>query len=118
MPRCRAVCHHFPDRRFYQSGRPSLFQSARDLLNSGDFSPRPDFLHGPGYVSKGRKALSPGMQEDQIVVTKFRECLFGPNPEDPLPKAGQPSCGLRFGKVVIPSFVILHAASAMNIFLM
>ncbi|WP_165423394.1 hypothetical protein [Ktedonosporobacter rubrisoli] len=42
-------------------------------------------------------------------MTKFRQGLFRPNPEEPLPKAGQPSWGLRFGEVAIPSFVILHA---------
>ncbi len=49
------------------------------------------------------------MQKDQVVVATFGKCALGANPENALLKASESSCGLRFGEVTIPSFVILHA---------
>ena len=49
------------------------------------------------------------MQEDQIVVALSGESALRPNPEDAALEACQPTCGLRFGEVAIPPFVILHA---------
>jgi hypothetical protein len=49
------------------------------------------------------------MQEDQVVVATFGKSALSPNPEGALLQAGEPSCGLGFGKVTIPPFVILHA---------
>jgi hypothetical protein len=110
MPRCRCVSHHFPDRSLYQIGRPPPSETALDLFDAGDFSPRPGFLQSGGNVGKGGKALSSGMQVDQIVVPLDRECLLCSNPEDASLDVCEPSCGLRFGKVAITSFIIFHAS--------
>src|SRR5215468_2729318 len=109
MPRCRRVGHHFPESRFDQIGRPPVRETARDLCDAGDFSPGPDLLQGPGHVGKGRKVLTPGMQEHQIVVALADERVLRPQPEDASLEACQPPCGLGFGEVTIPPFVILHA---------
>src|SRR6266516_1228188 len=101
--------HHLPDRRFYQIGGKLVFKTACHLFDAGDFSPRPDLGHGGGNVSEGGKRLAPGMQKDQVVVATFGKCALGANPENALLKASESSCGLRFGEVTIPSFVILHA---------
>src|SRR6266571_141963 len=66
----RAVSHNLPDRGFYQICWPSSGETALDLFDSGDFSPRPDLLQGYCNFSKGRKRLSPSMQENQIVVVR------------------------------------------------
>jgi hypothetical protein len=71
MPRCRAVSHHFPDRRFDQIGRPLPGETAPDLFDAGNFSSGPDLLQSGSNVGKGRKALSSGMQVDQIVMALF-----------------------------------------------
>jgi len=39
----------------------------------------------------------------------YADTAHGANPENALLKASESSCGLRFGEVTIPSFVILHA---------
>src|SRR5579859_6552769 len=109
MPRCRAISHEFPDRRFYQIGRPPPGETVLDLFDAGNFSPGPDFLQSGGNVGKGGKALSPGMQVDQIVVPLDRECLLYSNPENALLDVCEPSCGLRFGEVAITALVIFHA---------
>src|SRR6266700_4683858 len=60
----------FPDRRFHKRGRKLVFKTACHLADRSHFSPRPDLLQGGSNVGKGGKALTPGMQEDQIVVAK------------------------------------------------
>src|SRR6266700_7540561 len=105
----RAVCHHLPDRCFDQMSRPLPSETAFDLFDAGDFSPGPDFLQGGGNFAKGRKRLAPGMPKNQVVVTTFGKSALRPNPEDTSLQVCKPSCRLRFGKVTIPPFVILHA---------
>src|SRR5439155_12996075 len=107
MSLCRAISHHLPDCRFHKRGRKLVFKTARHLADRGHFSPRPDLLQGNGNVSEGGKRLAPGMQEDQVVVATFGKCALGPNPEDAPLETCEPSCGLRFGEVAIPPFVIL-----------
>src|SRR2546422_4749396 len=89
--------------------RKRVFKTARHLADRSDFSPQPHLMHGGGKVSKRRKRLTPGMQEDQVVVALWSESPFSPNPEDARLRACERSCGLRFGEVAIPPFVILHA---------
>src|SRR5258706_15816519 len=109
MPRGQAVSHDFPDRRFHQICRPPSRETALDLFDAGDFSPRPDLLHGWGNISKGGKALTPCMQEDQIVVARSAERSLRPNPEDASLEAREPSGSLRFGEIAITALIILHA---------
>ncbi len=66
-------------------------------------------MQGGGNVSKGRKRLAPGMQKDQVVVATFGQGALSANPEGALLETCKPACGLRFGEVAIPPFVILHA---------
>src|SRR5713101_9660623 len=100
--------HHPPDRRFDEIGTPLPGETAFDLFDAGDFSPGPDFLQSGGNVAKGGKRFAPGMQKNQIVGAAFGKGALGANPENALLKASESSCGLRFGEVTIPSFVILH----------
>src|SRR5450755_861384 len=109
MSLCRAVCYHFPDRRFHQIDGKLVRKSACYLADRGHFFPRPDGDKGLGNISKGRKRLAPSMQEDQIVVATFGQSTLSANPESALLETCEPSCGLGFGEVTIPSFVILHA---------
>jgi hypothetical protein len=109
MPCCRRIGHDFPEGGFDQIGRPPVRKTALDLCDAGDFSPWPDLVHSQRNIRTGRKALTPGMQEDQIVVALSGERPFSPNPEDTALEACQPPCGFRFGEVAIPPFVILHA---------
>src|SRR6266700_2585761 len=104
-----AVCHDLPDRRFHKRGRKLVFKTACHLADRSHFSPRPDLLQGGSNVGKGGKALTPGMQEDQIVVAKSGERPLRPNPENTSLQACQVARSLRFGEVAIPPFVILHA---------
>jgi hypothetical protein len=53
--------------------------------------------------------LLTGMQKDQIVVETFGKTTLGPNREGAFLQSGEPACGLSFGEVAIPPFVILHA---------
>ena len=76
------IRHDLPDRRFHQSCWPLLSKAALNLLNTGDFSPGPDLSQSPGNVGKGGKALTPGMQEEQVVVALSGECPFRANPVD------------------------------------
>src|SRR5689334_12882617 len=108
MPRCRRVSDEFPDRRFDKALWPPPNETAFDLFDRGNFSPRPDLLDGSCKVSKGRKHLAPGMQKDEVVVARPCECALRPNPEHPLLEAREPSCGLRFDKIAISPFVIFH----------
>src|SRR5712691_3537339 len=78
----RAVAHDLPDRRFYQMRRKRVFKTARHLADRSDVSPQPHLTQGGGNVSKNRKRLAPGMQEDQVVVALSGESPFSPNPED------------------------------------
>src|SRR5258706_8814234 len=79
------------------------------LCDLGHFSPRPDLRQNGGNVGKCGKRLAPGMQKDQVVVETFGQGALSANPEGALLQACEPSCGLRFGEVTIPPFVILHA---------
>ena len=72
----RTVSHDLPDRRFHQMRRKRRFKTARHLADRSDFSPRPHRVHGGGNVSKRRKRLAPGMQEDQVVVATFGKCAL------------------------------------------
>lgn len=58
---------------------------------------------------KAGNALREAGQKDQIVVATFRQGVFGTNPEGAVLQSGEPSCGLGFGEIAIPPFVILHA---------
>ena len=109
MPCGRRIGHDFPEGGFDQRGRPPVRETACDLCDARDFPPRPERVHRQRNLRKGRKALTPGMQEDQIVVALSRERALRPNPEDAALEACQPTGGLRFGEVAIPPFVILHA---------
>src|ERR1044071_2883619 len=109
MPCCRRISHDFPEGGLDQHGRPPGCETASDLGDAGDFAPRPALVRRQRNLRKGRKARTPGMQEDQIVVALSSESLFSPNPEDTALEACQPTCGFRFGEVAIPPFVILHA---------
>jgi hypothetical protein len=86
-----------------------LCKAAFHFFDAGDLSPGPDLLHGQGNVSKGGKTLTPGMQEDEIVVARPGERLFCADPEDASLEACKPTCGHRFGEIAITPFVILHA---------
>ena len=86
-----------------------MFKAACHLCDLGHFSPGPDLSQGGGNVGKGRKRLAPGMQENQVVVAAFGKGALGANPEGALLETCEPSCGLGFGEVAIPPFVILHA---------
>jgi hypothetical protein len=109
MPRCRAVSHHFPDRRFDQIGRPLPGETALDLFDAGNFSSGPDLLQSGSNVGKGRKALSSGMQVDQIVMALFCQCALSPNPEGIPLNACEPAGCFCFGKVAITALVVLHS---------
>src|SRR6266576_2118619 len=99
MPMCCAVCHDLPDRRFHQRCRPALSKAALHLLDTGHFSPRPHLMQGGGNFGEGGKALTAGMQEDQIVVAKSCERPLGAKPVDASLDTCQATCGLRFGEV-------------------
>ena len=90
----RAVSHDLPDRRFHQMRRKLVCKTARHLADRRDVAPRPHRVHGGGNVSKGRKRLAPGMQEDQVVVATFGQRALSTNPEDSLLEACEPSCSL------------------------
>src|SRR5437588_3604555 len=104
----RALSHHLPDRGFDQTSRPLPSETAFYFFNAGNLSPEPDLLQSGGNISKGRKHLAPGMQKDQVVVATFGQSALSANPEDASLQTCEPSCSLRFGKVAIPPFVILH----------
>ena len=80
-----------------------------NFRNCGNLSPGPDFLHNEGNIGKGGKGIAPGMQVDQIVVATPGQRALSANPERALLETCKPACGIRFGKVPVPSFVILHA---------
>src|SRR5271157_4692679 len=109
MPCRRAVSYHFPDRRFDQIGRKFPGETAFDLFDASNVSNGPDLLQSAGNVGKGRKALAPGMQVDQIVVALFGQGTLRPNPEGASLNACEPAGRLCFGKVAITALVVLHA---------
>src|SRR5579872_5774973 len=109
MPRCGCVSDELPDRHFDEILWPPPNETALDLFDCSNFSPWPDLLYDFCNVSEGRKHLSPGMQEDEVVVARSCQRSLSPNPEYALLEACEPSCGFRFGKVAISPFVIFHA---------
>ena len=109
MPCCCCVGHHLPDRRFHQVGRKLSGQTAFHFFGAGDLSDRPDLLHGQGNVSKSWEALSPGVQEDQIVVSLDGERLFRAKPEDASLDTCELACCLSLGQITISSFIVLHS---------